>query len=203
MTYDQGGQGWKQKNPHITILELAYTFDIVDIPKVGNDFFRVPSHMTKLNYTMLGALSMDPIISSYYDYVAKAFYYPSNPVSGVYTKYHQDIQEGRQSVDPNNALYAWVKDYSGNWKNVGYNGSTDATKIGGFDFLTEIYYEGSMDLPSTSHNHAWIRWIRTTSGWQKPYDVITPDGSLTQGTWAKCSWAWVNKEIHFEAWIQN
>lgn len=186
-----------------TILELAYTYDIVDLPKSGSDFFRVPSHIAKPDLTMLGALTCDGISLDGIYYKALSYYYDSRPETSVYSLYTQDLQEGRQFVTPNSAVDAWVRDYAGVWHNLGYTSPTNATKIGRFDILSEIYYVGTMDLPTTSHNHTWIRWVRTSSGWEKPQDAVQAVGPLTQGTWARCSWAWENKEIHFQAWVQS
>ncbi len=199
MSYDQAGQGWVPKSG-VTLLELAYTYDIVDLPRSGVDMFRVPSHFAKPDLTMLGALTCDAGTSGS-QYTVMSYYYGSRPEYSVVATYAADIQEGRQFVTPNSAVDGWVKDYAGVWHNLGHTSPTDATKIGRFDILAEIYYTGSMDLPSSQHNHAYIRWARTQNGWQKPQDVIQASGSTTQGTWARCSWAWENSEIHFQAWI--
>lgn len=199
MTYDLAGQGWEAKSGY-TILEIAYKYDMVHLPKSGADFFRIPSHIANSNYDVIGCLTCDGI-GSKNTYDMLSFYCNSRPVAKIKPSYDKDPKEGRQSVDPNKKIEVWTKDYNNNWHKLGLTDPSDETQIFRFDFLSEIYYEDSMDLPSTLHNHIWVKWIRTSEGWKKPQDVLdAKEGN--QATWAKMTWSWENKEIHYEGWIE-
>jgi hypothetical protein len=201
MTYDYCWYGFKPKSG-FELYEIVYEYDTRDLPIVGSDIFRCPSHVSKPTGQAFGCLLADAYNPPQYKMASQ--YYTTN--SNIICNYNQDPQEGRQSINPDTReAECWVKDYNGNWHRLGRTADAGCDEIGSFDVMSEIYYEGSMNLPSTQKNYTWIRWIRTNQGWKNPKDCIyCSDDSSDRATWAKIDGWWVgvdNKELRFDAYI--
>ncbi|RJS73522.1 MAG: hypothetical protein CW694_00345 [Candidatus Syntrophoarchaeum sp. WYZ-LMO15] len=85
-----------------------------------------------------------------------------------------------------NKLKGWAKDANDNWVLLGECANVTEDKIVHIDFMSEIQYMESMNLPEGDPdlNKIILNWIYTNQGWKRPLECLSYNGSQ-QGTWAR------------------
>ncbi|WP_421908215.1 hypothetical protein [Methanolacinia petrolearia] len=94
-------------------------------------------------------------------------------------------------------LDGYAKDDFDDWKHIGYSVDVAEDKIVHVDFMAEIQYIGTMDLPavSPSENAFILNWVMTNQGLVRPnlclklreYDEPNPPPNPRQGEWSRIS----------------
>lgn len=123
---------------------------IRDLPIVGSDVFLVPQH-AYLYYDhgkKKGAIYA--VQTGNGKYYTRSAYYDEG---GYVWTNMSELRERAQILSPSAKTFrAWAKNDADEWVRIGNSENVTETEIPEIDFMSEIEYYDSMDLPATQNN---------------------------------------------------
>ncbi|MHC1610031.1 MAG: hypothetical protein ACXQTW_00230 [Candidatus Methanospirareceae archaeon] len=199
-SYDWAGYEFRPKSGFV-IYDLRYGYYIKDLPIVGSDCFYLPQHAYLYYDHSKKKGCIYAIQTGNGKYYTRSYYYDT----GGYVRTNISEWRERAQILSTSAktLRAWARNDTNEWVMIGNSENVTETQIPEIDFMSEIYYEGNMDLPATEKNQITLDWVYTNQGWKRPKECLDCTDAW-QGTWAKIDGYWTgDNRLLFYCYIQK
>lgn len=170
------------------IYALSFEANMNKLPHVENDLLLIPCHayLYENHHLKKGALTHRWETNGNYEISSNYFTDCGGWDSHITVTKNQWRERRLEIVLNQNKLKGGGKDTNNNWVLLGECSNVTENEMVHIDFMSEMQYIGTMDLPSVDPdlNKIILNWVYTNQGWKRPLECLSYNGSQ-QGTWAR------------------
>lgn len=193
-SYDQAYMWWVPKSGY-KIRDVRYLYYMTDLPVVGDSLLMAPQHVyldsSQNNPKAIGA--REETVGE--DYLTQSWYYEVEDAT-IYTDLEEWLERAQILDVVNDNVKAWARnDDNTEWVLLGHEDDVTCDGFDHGDFLSEIAYIDTMELPATGYNYVRVLWVGTDDGWKRPYECLQ-ESYVTDGTWARIDTYW-----DYDLWV--